>query len=272
MSKTSKLLTVSLLCFSLIIATFGNQSASAHSSEELVPPLLNALQQSEDEVNNHLIKMGFNDNEVEKLPLEMKQDIVSKGGVKKEVIKTDSKVIHKDQNGNELTVTPFYSDSMFELTGYAVKTASYTTENEYDIYVNYTWKKQPLAVFTDTVAISWQSQGTPIAGTAYSRHTLACYHGGAHTTHLTNEMNNSSNLSGTGWDVDLIYLSDDDWQYGYGKQTIRVGKSYEGTTGAFQVGYAHRNLPGTVSISFGPASIDFGGFSEEVFDRYNFTY
>jgi hypothetical protein len=261
MGKLSKVLTVSMLCFSLIITTFGVSQKASAQNDELVPPLQISLQQDKNEVNKHLIKMGFNQAEIATIPFEMKQDIASNGGVKKEVIHTESEVVKTDEFGNQNTLNTLYQDNDFSLTGYALKTASNTKENEYDIYVNYNWKSEPFFFWTDVVAISWQSQGSPISGTSNSRHTVVNWIANKWTTtHVNNNLNSSSNLNGTAWDVDIIAT----WerkgsQYGYGKQTIRVPKSYEGTTGAFQVGYSHTHTPGNISVSIGPVGIDFGG-------------
>lgn len=276
MVKLTKLLSVSILCFTLIISAFGvNQSVSAQSNEEvLVPPLLNASQQSEDDVDAHLVRMGFNNKEIVTLPLQMKQDIANKGGIKREVTNTESKVLKVGQDGEELIV-PLYNDDYLYFSGYAVKTASYSSENEYDIYMNYNWKKDPRFHFTDLIAISWQSQGSPVAGKASSRHTYAAYiNGGFTSRHFDNSLNSGSNLSGSAWDVKLLGLDFiEDYQYGYAKQTIRVPKSYEGTTAAFQLGYSHAVLPVSLSVSIGPLGIDFSGLGrEDNLERYNFTY
>ncbi|WP_110933534.1 hypothetical protein [Paenibacillus bouchesdurhonensis] len=254
----------------LLMVVFSIPASAAPNENDLIAPLEDAFSKNNQEVDQYLKMMGFTEDELAPLSTKLKKEIASNGGIKIKVEQLDPEERIIDKDGNDITNSRIsiqdYNDSKFSLYGLAIKTASGTTENTYDIYAQYVWKSRPNFAFTDTLAMSWQSQVTPF-GSPYSVHN---WRNDPFTHQYTNSIQNQQN-EGNSVLIDLLAV--DSQQDGYIKQTVKVSKSYQGTTGSVSLGYAHKIIPGIVSTILNYFSISFSGSGYQEFtDRFNFTY
>ncbi|WP_128894501.1 hypothetical protein [Longirhabdus pacifica] len=262
--------------------------ASDENNDNLVFPFLNLENATEEMIDDYLIKMGFEKKEIEVMSTQLKADIAKKGGKKVELSKTSSEVVTYDQFGRKmdynssLSSTPsvFNSSSssssdIFSLWAYVSKNEdeSNSSENSYSVWVYYKWSESPFNFYTDKLAVAWQSKAGPYgdpSGFGNTQLVLDCCE---HPPESWDLPVDKQELEGTSWKVDVKAGGPDVEQWGQGYMEIRVPTKYEGTTGALEVGYAHRLGPGSITVTLNYGDVSFTPVLTEVYeDRYNFTY
>ncbi|WP_128894500.1 hypothetical protein [Longirhabdus pacifica] len=260
--------------------------ASDENNDNLVFPFLNLENATEEMIDDYLIRMGFEKKEIEVMSTQLKADIAKRGGKKVELTKISSEIATYDEFGRKmdynstLSSTPSVfntssssSSDNFTLWAYVSKNEdeSNSSENSYSVWVYYKWSSTPLNYYTDKLALAWQNKATPYGDPGGF---------GAKGTKFGDQLIDVENwdlpvdkeqMQGNSWKVDVkgsLVLE----QWGQGYQEIRVPTEYEDTTGSIQVGYGHKILPGSVSVTIGYASISFGSGTISYNDVYNFTY
>ncbi|GIQ68399.1 hypothetical protein DUZ99_00835 [Xylanibacillus composti] len=273
------------LLFSMfLIVSQSVVAVSNEDSEFFVKPLALSSLDEIKKVDLHLKKMGFTNEELALMQDDMKIDIASRGGKKWAVQKLTPKITSVDEQGNRIVISEDdsairksdmdiqkVSTSDFELWGWVVKYGSVnSSENSYAVYADYKWNKGPFNAYTDKLAMAWQDKVTPYGdptGLHYWRWN-PYNQGEAHV--YTNAIDKKL-IQGNSWKVNVIAGGDP--QDGWGRQEIRVKKSNAGTTGAVEIGYAHRICPGGTDVTISYGVISFSGFCQtEYNDRFNFTY
>lgn len=241
-----------LLTFVLVVPASAAQRDS--KDDNLIAPLEDAFFMNETSVDEYLKLMGFNENELSPLSLNLKKEIASKGGkkVKVEELSLQEKIV--DVNGKEVMKNSIgiqaEDNNKLSLFGIATKTASGSKENTYDIYAQYSWSSRPNFAFTDTLAMAWQSKVTPY-GKPYSVHN---WRNDPFLHQFDNKIQKQQN-EGDSFELNLLAV--DAQQDGYARQTVKVSTDYEGTTGSVAIGYAHKLVPGVVTAILNYFSIDF---------------
>lgn len=261
---------VFLVAVAVLMFIFSQGFVAASSNvdgNELISPLAKNSLTDAKKVDNHLIKMGFTADELKRMPETMKADIASSGGKKIAASKIDTTAVYVDEHGNRSPViTLANDDDGLQLWGWVVKIGSTSTENKYAAYVEYEWPTGPFWHYTDTVAMAWQSRATPY-GDPLSQHNWRP--SGSH--HVYNNAIDKQQVEGNAWKVDIIGGGSP--QDGWGRQELRVGKSYEGQTGAIEIGYVHRLAPGTATVTISYGALSFSGTLQTEYNgRFNFTY
>ncbi|MNW49033.1 hypothetical protein D3C74_264330 [compost metagenome] len=267
-----KFLTGLLSLFMLfgLLSPVGAQ-ASNEIEEGLIPALSDAFSADENVLNNHLLKMGFNDSEISDIPVDMKREISSKDGKKAASQKLDTTITVTDENGNEIIDRNSASVVMAAnikptLSGYAVYSGTSNNGKEliYEVYSTYRWNGTPDYFYTDNLGMAWQSNATP-TGTPNGQHTIG---GNTYSNKVDRE-----EVSGTAWLVDLRMGGSNTVQSGWGRQQLRYPASQDGMNTAIAVGYSHRWLPAwttNVSLSFGYVGFS-GNGKTDYSGRFNFV-
>ncbi|MGR6763187.1 hypothetical protein ACU1JV_15220 [Paenibacillus sp. T2-29] len=256
-----------LLVFSIPVS-----ANPAESDSHGLEPFKDASTKSESEIDGYLKQMGFTDEELGFTPLELKKDIASNGGTKIKIEELDPEVVIKDENGKTVAPSDKIStqdvkDGIFKMYGYAFKLESPNSrENAYHVYASYNWERGPLAYYTDTLAMAWQSKVTPYRS-PYSVHN---WRSGSHLYQYENQLQKQQ-IEGDAFEVDVLGYPDP--QDGFARQEVRAPKSLTGQTGAVEIAYAHKTIPGVALAILNYFSIDFSGAGQQEYqDRFNFTY
>lgn len=234
----------------------------------IIAPLDNAENLTEDMLDKHLLLMGFNEDEISRMSVDVKTDIASNGGVKIESsddFKLSRMIV--DEKGNTMEITDQdslslfadWGDNDFELAPVVLYNGYTSDKKNYliTLYLDYYWEHQPVFAYTDKLAMGWQYVATAV-GPPESKHYH--YPKGKNTTpyYVYNNAFTDHNY-GNEWavDVQLGGSYGSSYQFGYAKQQISVPASVVGTNATFEAWYAHKTgLPiGSIDIS-----ITIGGF------------
>ncbi|WP_128895705.1 hypothetical protein [Longirhabdus pacifica] len=266
--------------------------ASDDESDHTIIPFFNIEQASEENINAHLVNMGFEESEINRMSLEFKTEIASNGGKKVETIKSSNVIQHHEWNRNfklfsyastpllfappafEIASTDNNNNDKFIMWAYVSKfPSSSSVENIYGIYVHYKWNSSPLYFYTDTLAVVWQ-------GKAHRHEDPSGF--GNKATVMSSGITNLSYWDlpadiikdgGVSWKVDVKAGGKNTEQWGHGFQKIRADKMHEGTTGVIEIAYGHRLAPGSASLNIEDRRLEFKSVFTILYnDIYNFTY
>ncbi|MGD9677534.1 MAG: hypothetical protein AB7V16_04080 [Vulcanibacillus sp.] len=222
--------------------------------------------------------MGFAKDELNNIPTEIKKNIARTGGKKINVNLVDFEYYNSEAVGIQqqlIATEQMIIDGIFTLFDPLVIKKGYVNgglEIEYDIYVQFSWSNTPEFAWVDTLALAWQNIVVPY-GDATGKITRYPANDPLHPQERI--LIAHEEIEGDYWEVDVFTGGDGDTQRGYGLQTVRVNKYYEGFTGVLETAYAHMFIPSFVvpEISYGNITFDLSSlFGEEWNIRYNFTY
>ncbi|NRR23289.1 hypothetical protein [Brevibacillus sp. MS2.2] len=238
--------------------------------------------------------MHFTEQEINRMPEGLQEDVIRLGGVKVDTtiedfvhiytdlegndhIVTDEnndevdKIRQKDleiiaqQSGKELTITPsavrdgkFYGSSMAVYMGKSRN----GRELEYHYLTEFEWSARPWLYFVDTIANTWQNHTTGVSRDG--RYVVRPFNGngdpmGGISIGLSNF--DDSNPLGTKADVDLA--RHDGIHEGWLNDVVRIPDSEKGRTGQFASAYVHSYSLDGISINFKYLGYQFSGTGDK---------
>jgi len=256
-----------------------------------INPVKEVQNLDEKKINKVLRKMGYLDQELEKMNMELKREIAYYGG-KKVKLKLEKKTHNfHDGNGNIYTDLPYaYSeldgislsnslnndvgtlgvvDGSFTGDSYVSYLGKTTNgvEFRYRYFQTYKYNDFVYYQYSDKFAMAWDSKATVVAGTTTKEAYYRDWNSGALTTGSISI--DKTEVAGTTWKTN-IYKSN--YHYGKGSEEVRIPVSKAGETAAFESSHAHPWSPIDVRPSIGPLSIDWDWFlGDEWTWRYSFT-
>lgn len=244
----------------------------------------NAHELNEKQLNIVLKEIGLSDEDIIRIPKELKVAMVKKGG-KNVLVKSEytSEYTYVDPNGKRYEITEHNKERIEEIKKQDLKNISLEInsvrdgkfvmyswvlyqgktpngkEHTYSISTFYQWDAIPWFREKDKLAIAWQSHTTPVAGTADGRHIDFPLSGGSFVYDLPVDV---SNLYGTSFTVPMHITAGD--STGIGEQDIRIPVRHTGETATIATKYGHLLIPGGgIGVSIGPLSIDFSSLGHE---------
>lgn len=239
--------------------------------------------------------MRFTEEEIDSLPEELQNELVSEGGVKVDSKVEDFVHIYTDLDGNDHEVTEenkkeiekikkrdykkiqemsakgkviaagtdlgSETDGDFTGTGHIIYRGIEGNEYGYMYYTKFEWSDRPALYFTDTLGHTWQNHTTSI-GSA-SDYDVRYFNGNGDplgTIDFEPELDNSDVL-GTKGEFDIDYHAG--VHYGYIRDRVRIPRTEKGNTGQFASAYAHSWSNANMELAFRYISIDISGLGDK---------
>lgn len=234
-------------------------------------------QQTDEEINNRLERLGVPDEIIDMMPLEQKLEVI-----KQNEKVTSASIASFDNSGTLIKTTTFEQNGEKVVTNYnilnnglispmtissssmdlgivAYMHSSYNGHQQRDVELSYVWKHLPKNRGEDPMIISWSSHWRPVSGTLHHKDQYlqnSTYH-----TYYSDTAASDLSDTGVSWDARLtpnVYASE---LTGYGEITIRrtdtkgYGKFSENIYGK----YIHTWGQGTIGVSIGVLSASFTG-------------
>lgn len=248
-------------------------------------PVVDAKELTITQLDKVLQNMNVSNDLLSKMPLELKQKVISRGGVvvpittkkneyfrttdgsrllvteenKEEIEKIKQQQVAKlNRTNNETTITPFGTGSAGSgsFTGFSMLqyVGSTSTEYEYDYTEWFFYDDDVQQKYTDKIAHAWQSHTTSVGREASASYRVLDYWSSwtPPTSHNTSVTGSSASIS-----IPNTLFSE---MYGYFGETVRIPKTNEGLTGKWVVKYAHPWTLLSPSIAIGPVTINFSAF------------
>ncbi|RTE09622.1 hypothetical protein [Paenibacillus whitsoniae] len=262
-----------------------------------VDPVSNATNLTEGQADKILREMNVQNSDLKDMPLDFKQTLVSRGGVKVEV-KSEMTETYRDREGNKHIVTPenkeeidairakdkknlkskqevatlsmgSASDGIFSATAqlFYLGTTSNGAEYKYDYYTTYNWNGVPNFYFEDSVAQAWQSHTTRVATNGAHNYKPFCNNYNSFQQ-FPYDPNNDIKLSVGGSQSKFDLYGSGCQQYGALHDEVRIPVGNNGQTGTFVSSYAHPYAGAIVRAILNFVSINWDDF---IGDEYNWV-
>lgn len=250
-----------------------------------VAPVSNAALLSENQLDSVLLEMDVSNEEIAKLPLEFKKQIVNRGGIKVE-LHTNPMHYYHSLDGNKYLVTDANRESINEIRERDLNTllasgknissldqmgsasdgiwsassslfytgkSSTGAEYIYDYYSSYNWSNTPNFYLFDSIAHAWD----------YGISSAVSHGANNYRTYQTSSavqepMDITRKPGGTKGDFDLRYAYNN---WGALHDELRIPVSYKGTTKQLAASYAHPYHGGIVSATLNFFSINWSIFN-----------
>ncbi|MNC30676.1 hypothetical protein D3C75_789650 [compost metagenome] len=231
--------------------------------------------------------MNFTDAEINNFPQELKNDLISTGGRKVALTKSNTKQIYTSLDGVDYTVTDENKEDIEKIkqedlskinagqvstmkmgskedgiwSGYGALffsgSSSNGTEYVYSYLTYFNWSDTPNFFFADKIAMSYQNNATRTGSSGK-------YDFGTGNSTLSI---NTSSIYGISTSYSIPGPG-----YGYIKADVNIPKTQAGLTGLFNSAYGHPYLPSGISVSIaGYGSISLSGTGDKWYWDNTFT-
>lgn len=279
MKKTGKIF-VSLVVLIAMLFSLNMQIVDAKSHEQNV----------ESKLTKKLIKMGFSQEEIENMSNQTKSGLIKSGGKKadysvnlkryynsldgnkyeitdkneqeiNEIKEQDLRQYSAETGISMMKMDSFSTlanegydelvDGILSLGTYVAKTtSSSTSEYEYIIFLDWSWNGQPVAIFNDNAAISWDNRFIGLSSTV-EKYFFGEWGSDPSRIKTTPEV--------YGLKASFPVYGNSSYQMGGISQHVRIPKSFQGQTGRIVAAYVHSLSPMNFGVDIGPASISIPG-------------
>jgi hypothetical protein len=251
-------------------------------SDGRIEGISNPASLNEEQKEEFLNSMLFTDEEIEKMPEEMKDEIIAEGGVKVDIEEEEMLEKYQDLNGVVHEVTDENRDEINALKEadlkkinadkigtmsmgtvkdgafngasalvYIGKTAN-AKEFKYSFKTTYLWTSAPVNAFWDTISQAYAGNTTPV-GSNGKMEWLDTHN------RLNSENIKVDQLSLNGSTAKVALQPYSNRQNGYIATEVRIPVSEAGKTGVFANGYAHAYTPVPFGVTIGNLSFNFTG-------------
>ncbi|NEW04777.1 hypothetical protein GK047_01925 [Paenibacillus sp. SYP-B3998] len=261
-----------------------------------IVPIPNVSKLTEVQVDKILREMNVQNSDLKDFPLEFKQNLVSRGGVKVE-LNSEKKQIYRDREGNQHIVTPenkedidrirkndeknlkldrpvsvlsmgSVSDGIFSAKAYLfyLGTTTNGAEYKYDYYTSYNWNGPPNFNYEDSVGQAWQSHTTRVTTNGAHNYQNNCLN--PSTQQIPYDPNDDIKLSIGGSQSKFELYGSVCKQWGALHDEVRIPVGNKSQTGTFISSYAHPYSSAVVRAALNYLSISWDDF---IGDEYNWV-
>jgi len=254
-------------------------------------PVQNAFEITEGHLDEILTEMNVSNDEISKLPLELKRKIVRRGGVKVELT-SNIKQYYNSLDGNKYLITKENEDEINKIkerdkekilvqngnkntNAVTISTIDVGSESDgiwsaesilfysgitgngveyiYHLYSLFDWSSHPNFFLTDSIVNSWDV-GISSANSAGANN----YRPNQYWSYTQEPMSITRTIGATRGDIDLQYA---EHQYGALEDELRIPTSYHGHTKQLIFSYVHPWIGGLVGVVLDFVGINWSAFT-----------